>query len=238
MTGTMLLALFGAGIASFVAPCVVPLVPAWLGLVGADLASDPEVAAGRPPRPPLTSTLSFVAGFSAVFVLLGVLAGQIGSLASAVSEEFRRVGGALVVVFGVLLLIDRLGRHVRPRRWLPPVDRFGTRARPFVIGVAFGAAWTPCVGPLLGSALVVAADAGGAFDGAVLLLAYAAGVGVPFVATALVLSSFPSLTARLGRLSLPLSRVSAVSLIVLGLVLVFDLQRVALSPLVRLGPGA
>jgi cytochrome c-type biogenesis protein len=165
------------------------------------------------------ATLIFIAGFAAVFAGLGVAAGLIGSSLSSVQEALQRIGGVIVIVLGLVLLGAVRGRIVQERRLITRLPNVGGSARPLVLGVAFGAAWSPCVGPLLGAALVVAAHGGEPVRGGLLLLAYAAGIGVPFLLASLGLAASPGLSARVRRIGPALERIGGVLLVVLGVLL-------------------
>jgi cytochrome c-type biogenesis protein len=285
------IALFGAGIASFPAPCVIPLVPAYLGMITGEAATRRPPDRARPRRPAragpgaagapgvdpgagvgdgrgdhveqdgrpevgwpeddedepdederaagraVVSTLLFVAGFAVVFAGLGVAAGLAGSSLQSVQDGLERVGGALVALFGLALLGIVRGPLARERRLFTELPRVGGRLRPVVVGVAFGAAWTPCVGPLLGAALVAAARTGDPVEGAVLLFAYACGIGVPFVAASLGLASAPGVFERLKRIGPRLERVAGVFLLVLGALLATGGYRYLTSYLAELAPA-
>jgi len=226
-----IIALFGAGVASFLAPCVVPLVPAYLGIIVGESAEEGDAAKAVP------ATVVFVLGFATVFTLLGVAAGWLGSALEDVQVWIERVGGLLVIIFGLALLGVLRGPLSRQKNLIERLPEGGGRFRPFVVGVAFGAAWSPCVGPLLGAALVVAADSADPLRGAVLLGAYALGIGVPFVLASLLLASWPGLTKALQRISGPLEKVAGVLLIVLGLLLVTGLYGELTSYLARFTPA-
>jgi len=206
-------ALFGAGVASFLAPCLVPLVPAYLGMIVGESGDSGDTAAAVP------ATIIFIAGFAAVFAGLGVAAGSIGSSLSSVQDVLQRIGGVIVIVLGLVLLGVVRGRVVQERRLITRLPNVGGSARPLVLGVAFGAAWSPCVGPLLGAALVVAAHGGEPVRGGLLLLAYAAGIGVPFLLASLGLAASPGVAARVRRIGPALERVGGVLLVVLGVLL-------------------
>ena len=207
------IALFGAGVASFLAPCLVPLVPAYLGMIVGESGDQGDIAAAVP------ATLIFIAGFAAVFAALGVAAGSIGSSLSSVQDVLQRVGGVIVIVLGLVLLGVVRGRLVQERRLVNRLPNVGGSARPLVLGVAFGAAWSPCVGPLLGAALVVAAHGGQPLRGGLLLLAYAAGIGVPFLLASLGLAASPGIAARVRSIGPALERIGGVLLVVLGVLL-------------------
>jgi cytochrome c-type biogenesis protein len=227
---TDVVALFGAGVASFLAPCVVPLVPAYLGLVVGEAGDAGDTAKVVP------ATAVFVVGFAVVYAALGVAAGGIGSSLDGVQTWVERVGGVLVVLMGFVLLGVVRGRlataEVRPVTRLPG----GGVLRPFVLGVGFGAAWSPCVGPLLGAAITVAATRGDPWGGGVLLLAYALGIGVPFLAASLGLAASPGLAARLRRVAPTVERVGGVLLVVLGVLLATGLYDHLTSYLARFTP--
>jgi cytochrome c-type biogenesis protein len=216
-----LVSTFSAGLVSFVAPCTLPLVPAYLayagGLAGMDLtdATTRERARGRL----LAGTLLFVLGFAVVFVLLGIAAGGIGHAVHSWGTAVQVVGGLLLVVFGLILAgVLRLPGANRNYRFEMPqrMRRLGLVAA-FPFGVIFGIGWTPCVGPFLGAALSLAAVSSQAVQGAILLAAYALGLGVPFVVVALAWASYPGLARGLGRFGAASSRVAGIIIAALGI---------------------
>jgi cytochrome c-type biogenesis protein len=201
------IALYGAGVASFFAPCVLPLVPAYLGVIGGEGAKRSAV---------VRSTLLFVLGFSVTFAALGASVGALASQVTSFARTIEIVGGVAVIGFGALLL--GIAVPGRGREWRPLTSRAvamtGT-GRPVVIGVAFGAAWSPCVGPILGAALTAAATGGSASIGAARLATYAIGLGTPFLIASLGVSVIPG-----GRWMVVLERLSGVTLVILGVILV------------------
>jgi cytochrome c-type biogenesis protein len=228
---TQAVALFGAGVASFLAPCLVPLLPAYLGLVAG------EAVEARDPARAVPATLLFVLGFAAVFTGLGATAGLLGSALTDVQNGVQRVGGVIVAVLGLALLGVIRGPLARERRLFASVARFRGPVRPLVVGVAFGAAWSPCVGPLLGAALTVAANSGDAGRGAVLLFAYALGIGVPFLVASLGLASSPRLAERLRRVGPGVERLAGGLLVVLGVLLATGAYGQLTSYLARFTPS-
>ncbi|MDQ1498634.1 MAG: cytochrome c-type biosis protein [Actinomycetota bacterium] len=210
---TQAVALFGAGVASFLAPCLVPLLPAYLGIIAG------EAVEARDPARAVPATVLFVLGFALVFAGLGATAGLLGSALTDVQNGVQRVGGVVVAVMGLALLGVIRGPLAREKRLIARLPRITGPLRPLVVGVAFGAAWSPCVGPLLGAALTVAARSGQAGRGAVLLFAYALGIGVPFLLAALGLASSPKLAERLRRIGPPVERLAGGLLVVLGVLL-------------------
>ena len=205
---TDLIALFGAGVGSFLAPCVVPLLPAYVAMV-----------TGGSERV-VSSTLLFVAGFTLVFASLGVAAGAIGSSLDDARLVVERAGGVIVAVMGLVLLGALPATLVRERRAILTVPESFGAVRPVVLGIAFGAAWSPCVGPLLGAALVVAASSSNPARGGTLLGAYALGIGVPFLIASLGVASSAGFNAFLRRIATPLQRVAGGLLLLLGVLLV------------------
>jgi cytochrome c-type biogenesis protein len=218
-------------VASFLAPCIVPLVPAYLGIIAGETADAHDPARAVP------ATFTFVLGFAVVFAGLGATAGLLGSSLHEVQNIVQRVGGVIVIIMGLALLGVVRGPFARERRLMPRIPNISGPVRPFVVGVAFGAAWSPCVGPLLAAALTLAARSGEVGRGALLLLAYAFGIGVPFMLAALGLASFPALADRLKRMGPSIERVAGVLLIVLGLLLVTGEYAHLTSYLARFTPA-
>lgn len=190
-----LLASFGAGLVSFLSPCILPLVPPYLcflaGTSLSELTADKTVATTA-----LVRALAFVSGFSCVFVALGASASTIGGLVSDHLALLSRIAGIVIVVLGLHMVgIFRIPVLMRQARLVivgPPASMAGA----FAVGLAFGFGWTPCVGPVLTSILLLAGTEATVGRGAALLMAYAAGIGVPFVAAALFTGPFLRLAAR------------------------------------------
>lgn len=238
----MLLALFvsaGSGIISFLSPCTVPLLPAYVGVLsGSSTGATIEEQPGRL----LRGALLYVVGFGSVFVLLGALAGSVGSQIRDAGGPVQRIGGVLVLALAGLLLTEaRFGflSRVAPSTGgaTARLARSSSVLAPLLLGVVFGTAFTPCVGPFLGAVLAFAAGQGGAGTGALLLAAYALGLGVPFVLAALAVASSPGLAGRLSRAARSVSLIGGVALLVLGAALVTgEYQRVS-GYLVQLLPS-
>ena len=210
---------FAAGLLSFLSPCVLPLIPAYLsfmtGLTTAELAgSDRDTVSVMVPA------LLFVAGFSLVFVGLGASASVLGRFLTQYREIIERVAGLVVVAFGVLMLgvVKVPWLYGEARADLSSSRSFG-RGAALVMGMAFAAGWTPCVGPILGSILALAGSTGSAARGALLLLFYSAGLGVPFLPVALLFGRVKPVLAWLNRYSLAINRVAGVLLVIAGLLI-------------------
>lgn len=207
---------FFAGVLSFLSPCVLPLVPSYLGFVtGFTL----EEMSGRR-RMAMVHALLFVAGFSLVFILLGASATALGSALRYYQDWVTRIGGLLIIGFGLYLVgviklgfLDREQRvHLdrKPLGWLGSV----------LVGMAFGAGWTPCIGPLLGAILGLAASQADVQRGVMLLAFYSAGLAVPFLLTAFAVESFLEWFKGFRRHLLLVQRISGVLLLLVGALMV------------------
>jgi cytochrome c-type biogenesis protein len=218
-----LVATFIAGLGSFLNPCSLPLLPAYLsyagGISAADLA-DPERRRSHRGRL-VGGTLLFVAGFGTVFVLLGIGAGGLSRQVRQAQRPVEIAGGAAMVVLGLALAgVLRGGWLERGARLeLPARVRAAGLWAAFPLGAVFAIGWTPCVGPYLASALTLAAVSSHVAAGALLLGAYALGLGLPFVIAALLYASLPDLGRRLAHVAVPAARVGGVLVAALGVLL-------------------
>jgi cytochrome c-type biogenesis protein len=207
---------FVAGLLSFLSPCVLPLVPSYVGFItGMTL---PEVSGRR--RAALLHALLFVAGFSLVFVLLGASATALGRALNYYQVWLQRVGGVLIIIFGFLCLgvfkVGILNQERRIHLEHKPVGYLGSA----LVGVAFGAGWTPCIGPVLGAILGLAATTSDVTRGMQLLAVYSAGLALPFLLAAIAVESFLDWFQRFRRYLPWVMRLSGVILIVVGVLLV------------------
>jgi cytochrome c-type biogenesis protein len=175
---------FGAGMLSFLSPCVLPLVPGYLSLMSGLSAAEMEVDRARV----LRATLLFVAGFTVVFVALGATASAVGQSLQDHQRGLNEVAGVVVIVMGVVLAgVASPAILLRERRFHVSPSALGVFAPP-VMGMAFAFGWTPCIGLVLGPILTLAAADGTVGHGVVLLVAYSFGLGVPFVASGVALA--------------------------------------------------
>jgi cytochrome c-type biogenesis protein len=207
---------FTAGLLSFLSPCVLPLVPSYIGfLTGMTL---PETGARR--WTALVHALLFVAGFSLIFVLLGASATALGRALNYYQVWLQRLGGVLVIAFGLVSLgavaPGLLTRERRVQLERKPVGYLGSA----LVGMAFAAGWTPCIGPVLGGILGLAASASDISRGMLLLGFYSAGLAVPFLLAAVALESFLEWFQRFRRFLPWVMRVSGILLIVVGVLMV------------------
>ncbi len=237
---------FTAGVLSFLSPCVLPLIPSYAtfvtgmsldeltgrpgrtgGPAGAVVAGSGAVALGAPAeaasrvrRAVLIHGALFVLGFSLVFMLLGASATVLGTFFRVYRDWVGRIGGLILVFFGLylfgLLKIGVFSRDARVHLSEKPSGYAGS----LLVGVAFGAGWTPCIGPVLGGILTLAATQGSMGQGVGLLAAYSAGLAVPFILATLLLDRFIAGFARMRRLIPWVNRVSGAILVLLGLLLI------------------
>ena len=193
-----LLTSFGAGIVSFLSPCVLPLVPGYVSYVAGDTLTVSGEPAGR--LAALRLSLCFVLGFSTVFVSLGASATSLGQLLLSYRYEANLVGGAIVILFGLFMM------GLTNLSWLQREFRFHlnlTRGHPvaaYLIGVAFAFGWTPCIGPVLGTILTTSAMSATVPQGIALLSLYSLGLGLPFLAAAVFTESLMMRLRVFGRL--------------------------------------
>jgi len=216
-TGVGLLAALAAGVVSFLSPCVLPLVPGYLSAVTGVSAAELDDADWRRVVPP---ALTFVASFSAIFILFGLTATGLGSFLSENKPLLTKISGWLIIAMGVLfvssLFITRLNREWHVEALLSRAGKGG----PIVAGAAFAIAWSPCIGPTLGAILGVAAAEGSAARGALLLAVYSAGLAIPFLVTALAFSRMATAFAVVKRHYRAIVVVGGVILIVMGVLIV------------------
>ena len=209
---------FAAGLLSFLSPCVLPLIPSYIGYLTGMTVEEVERRRGVA----LLHALWFVSGFSLVFVLLGAGASALGNLLRDYQVWLGRVGGVLLMLFGIYLLgVLRPGFLMRERRIelaRKPIGYVGSG----IVGFTFGAAWTPCIGPILSGILTLAATQAGLGRGMLLLAVYALGLALPFLLTALALDRFLVWFQRFRPYIVWVDRVAGVMLIVLGILLVSD----------------
>jgi len=215
-------AAFIAGLLSFLSPCVLPLIPAYFSFI-TGLSVDEMTADTKGIRQKvILSTLAYVAGFSSIFILFGASASFLGGLAAQYSWVIRYLGGTIVLVFGLHLLglINIKGFQFEKRFHVKkkPVHLLGT----FVIGMAFGAGWTPCIGPLLGSILIVAGNQETILKGVFLLAVYSAGLALPFLLISFFINSMLAFLKRATRLIGIINKIAGILLISIGLLLIFD----------------
>lgn len=209
---------FTAGLLSFLSPCVLPLIPSYLTFVTGVGFEDLT----RARRSALLHAFLFVLGFTLIFIMLGATATVLGRVLLHYRVWITRFGGVLIIVFGLYLLgVIRVGVFDRERRVHlanKPVGYLGT----VLVGVAFGAGWTPCLGPILGAILTYTAASADLSQGMPLLLAYSLGLALPFLLAAVAVERFLETVTRIRPHLARVSQVSGALLILVGLLMVFD----------------
>ena len=225
-----LLAAFGAGLLSFISPCVLPLIPGYLSYISGMSLDEMRGTPGAPAvgaavavaapadarRRVILSSLAFILGFSIVFISLGASASAIGRFMMARLDILGKIAGVIIILFG----LHTMG--VLRIEWLYQEKRVQTNKRPagfvgaMLVGIAFAFGWTPCIGPILAGILAVAATQDTIENGVRLLSAYSLGLGVPFFATALAIDRFFTAFAKIRKHYHKIEIVSGVLLIVIG----------------------
>lgn len=234
-----LIAAFSAGLLSFVSPCVLPLVPSYIsyitGLSVEQLTDVSERVKFR--KAIIVNSLLFIGGFSSVFIAFGASASFLGQILITYQDLIRRIGGVLIIVFGLYLL------GILNLKFLKMEQRYQFRNRPagylgsFLIGVAFAAGWTPCVGPVLGSILLYASTTDSLLSGVVLLTFYSLGLGLPLFLTALGVDRFLAYFKEVRAYLWGVSTVSGVLLILVGVMIYANSLTMVTSFLERYGIG-
>lgn len=223
---------FTAGLLSFLSPCVLPLIPSYITFI-TGLGID-DVQHAR--RAALTHGLLFVLGFTLIFLALGAGATALGRTLLFQREWISRIGGVIIIVFGLYLLgVLNIGLFARERRVHladKPVGYLGT----VLVGIAFGAGWTPCLGPILGSILIWTSSQADFARGMWLLTAYSLGLAVPFLLSAIAVERFLSVFQRMKRQLVWVSRGAGVLMIAVGLLLVTNYFTILATYLQALTP--
>jgi len=224
---------FTAGLLSFLSPCVLPLIPSYVSFI-TGMSLD-EVQRSR--RTALVHALLFILGFTLIFMALGATASAMGRVLLVARGWIARLGGVLIIIFGLYLLgVFNIGALARERRVHfadKPVGYLGT----VLVGVAFGAGWTPCIGPILGSILIYTSSTADLRRGLLLLFVYSLGLAVPFLLAALAIDRFLAAFARFRPAMVWVNRVGGALLVVIGLLLVTDYFTLLASYLQGLTPA-
>lgn len=214
-----LIVAFGGGLLSFLSPCVLPMVPVYLAsLYG------PEIFESKGIRVPVfLHSLSFVLGFSVVFIFLGVIVGLTGYAVNPDYNLLRKIAGSLLVAFGAFILLAMKVPWLNYEKRLSPSAGSTTGyLRSFIIGAVFSISWTACVGPILGSILTLASVRATAWQGAYLLSIYSLGLGLPFLVVGAAFDFFLPLLRRINRYSGIIHVISGLLLIIIGVLILMN----------------
>ena len=213
-------AAFLAGLLSFFSPCVLPLIPAYFTFITGYSLEELTEGNIEIRKKVILSTISFVLGFSVVFILMGGSASYLGGLIYKYKNLIRIIGGGLIIILGIHLTgvfrIRSLEFEKRIQIQKKPLHFLGT----FIVGMAFGAGWSPCIGPLLGSILIVAGSQETVAQGMVLLGVYSAGLALPFVIISVFINFLLVFMKRASKVLKYVNVVAGILLILVGLVLV------------------
>lgn len=222
---------FLAGVLSFLSPCVLPLVPSYVSFITGVSFEDLREGADRKRIQFLTITnsLVFIAGFSTIFIALGASSSVVGRFLFQYQNWIRTIGGVLVIFFGLfvsgIIRLDFLTKERKFHLGGKPAGYIGT----FMVGMTFAAAWTPCIGPILGTILVYAGSQGSASYGFKLLAVYSLGLAVPFFLSSLMFNSFLTYSAKIRKYMRIIMMVSGLVLIIFGLLLLTNNVRLLTS---------
>ncbi|HDK16472.1 MAG TPA: cytochrome c biogenesis protein CcdA, partial [Nitrospirae bacterium] len=224
---------FLGGLFSFLSPCVLPLIPSYVSFItGISFDDFKGGDKAHIRKTTIISSLSFIAGFSLVFILLGVFSSFVGRILIAYYDEIRIIGGTIIILLGLYVM------GVFKIRFLSMEKRIHLKSKPrgfigsFIVGLTFAAGWTPCIGPILGSILFIAGSSGSAFYGFKLLVIYSAGLGIPFFLTSLLINTFLSHFSAIKKFIRPVMILSGLLLITFGVLFLTD----SLTFLVTLAP--
>jgi cytochrome c-type biogenesis protein len=221
---------FLGGILSFLSPCVLPLIPSYVSFI-TGISFDDFKTGDKAHIRKLTilNSSAFVIGFSTVFILLGISSSYVGKLMAVYYDHIRIIGGIIVIVLGLyvmgVLKLNFLASEKRVHLKSKPRGYFGS----YIVGLTFGAGWTPCIGPILGSILLIASTTGSAWQGFILLLIYSMGLAIPFMATSLAINTFLSNFLAIQKYMKVIMVISGLLLIGFGIILLTDKVYLLLS---------
>ena len=226
------IAAFSAGLLSFLSPCVLPLIPSYVTFITGLSLEDVQTAR----RAAIIHSVLFILGFTLIFLALGAAATAVGQLLIDQRVWISRIGGVLVIVFGLYMLgvfnVSLFSQERRVHIANKPVGYLGT----VLVGIAFGAGWTPCIGPILGSILTYAASSADLRRGLWLLLAYSLGLAVPFLLSAVAVERFLRFFSRMKRQMNWITRTSGVLMVAVGILMVTNYFTILASALQAMTP--
>lgn len=210
MTQVSIISVFIAGLISFFSPCVLPLIPAYIGyLIGEENTRQRIIA----------RSLGFVLGFSTIFILMGATASVIGNYLFQNQVLLMRIGGGIIILLGLqiigiinipLLSVERRKRMPQSINWFSSI----------LIGMIFAAGWTPCIGPILGTVLIYASQSDKIMEGIFYLSIYSLGIGIPFIISALLINQLNDLISKFEKTSIVIKKISGAIIILFGLLLI------------------
>ncbi len=219
---TLIISSFIAGVFMFLAPCTLPMVPAYLAFISGVKQKDADSKEVR--NKIIRNAVAFVVGFGMVFTFFGVLAGFFGGFAGAFREILTQVGGVFIILFGLMMLnVIKIAPLLKTHTFeLPSFITPGKSSSAFIIGSIFAIGWTPCVGPVLATVLLLATTSATAFSGGLLLAVFSLGLAVPFLLTAFLYARANATIMKYSRVSEWISIVGGIFLIGIGALLLTD----------------
>ncbi len=224
---------FVAGLLTFLAPCTLPMIPAYIAFISGVRESNLQIKEEHTAlkRKVFVNALTFVLGFSFIFIIFGILAGHVGSYVGTYKLLLSRVGGVLIIVFGLCMLniislnfFNRLKR-IRIVTHIVPGKKIGA----FLLGCTFALGWTPCIGPVLGTILLFASMSGTAFYGILLLTVFSIGLSIPFLLTALLFSKMSHAIEAYGHYLKWVSQCGGIFMIFIGILLLTNSSELLLQ---------
>lgn len=221
---------FLGGVLSFLSPCVLPLIPSYVSFItGISFEDLKKIDKAQTRKLTLVNSSAFVAGFSTVFILLGVSSAYVGKFLAFYYDYIRVIGGIIVILLGLyvmgILKLNFLASDKRVHLQSKPKGHFGS----YIVGLTFGAGWTPCIGPILGAILFIASTTGSALKGFYLLLVYSLGLAIPFIVTSVAINSFLSHFTAIQKYMKIIMIISGLLLIGFGIILLTDKVHILLS---------
>jgi len=215
-----------AGLLSFFSPCILPLIPAYFSFITGYSADELTNDSKETRKKVVITTLVYVSGFSSIFILLGASASFLGGFISEYTFILRYAGGGIILILGLHLLgiinIQTLNFEKKVHVTKKPIHLLGV----FIIGMAFGAGWSPCIGPMLGSILIVAGNQETVTQGILLLSIYSAGLAIPFILLSFFVNRIFDIMKRASRAIVYINKTAGVFLVILGILLITDKFRI------------
>ncbi|MBC2704466.1 cytochrome c biogenesis protein CcdA [Desulfobacula sp.] len=215
-----------AGLLSFFSPCILPLIPAYFSFITGLSVDELTKDSKKTRQKVIITTLVYVSGFSFIFILLGASASFLGGFVSQYTYILRYIGGGIILILGLHLLgiinIKILNFEKRVHYTKKPIHLFGV----FIIGMAFGAGWSPCIGPMLGSILIVAGNQETIVQGILLLSVYSAGLALPFILLSFFVNRIFEIMRHAAKALFYINKTAGLFLVVLGILLITDKFRI------------
>ncbi len=216
------LAAFFAGVLSFLSPCVLPLVPGYVSLISGASVESLQTADRKLMRSVMLNSITFIIGFSIVFISLGAVATTVGQLTMQYRRQLAQVAGVVIIIFGLHLTgVFKINALYADKR-LHSVKGGASPLGAFLVGFAFAFGWTPCIGPILAGILLLAGSQDTVLKGVLLLMVYSLGLAVPFLLTSIGVNRFLSFYAKFRRHLHTVEVISGVLLIVFGLLILLN----------------